>query len=322
MAWRRGAHERARRLDALHGLPRARASSPGASTRSSSSAWRRSSTGCASSRRRTSELPAGCPPARPPLRDLAGRGQARLRLLLRHAPAARAWFPPRPRSRRLGRRVEPRPPRPADAGRARADLRQVRPAPLHAPGHRSAGHRLRAEGAAGRRHPGRLRRGRARDPGGARAHHRAALPRLRGEACRRRVDRPGAQGDAPERTPRRRQGAAAGRAAPDRSRPRAHVSGRAPRSRPREGARVHRHRLARRRVRPHHPPGARLPDGGAERRAVPPQLRRAPARARARASSGATRARGSSRSSCSRAFSSAISTRTRTPSRSGSGSRT
>ena len=51
-----------------------------------------------------------------------------------------------------------RPPRPADAGRARADLRQVRPAPLDAPGHRSAGHRLRAEGAAGRRHPGRLRR--------------------------------------------------------------------------------------------------------------------------------------------------------------------
>ena len=168
-----------------------------------------------------------------------------------------------------------------DARRAGPDLRQVRPAPLHPPGHRPAGHRLRAEGAPGRGHALPVRAGPRGRRGGARAHPRAALPRLRGDADRGRVDRPGAPGDAPERAPGRRQGAAAERAAPDRGRPRAHVPARQPRARARPRARVHRHRRRRRRVRALDQAGARLPHRGAERRAVPPELRRLPARARA-----------------------------------------
>ena len=57
------------------------------------------------------------------------------------------------------------------------------------------------------------------DPRGARPADRAALPRVRRAAARRRVDRPGAPRDAAERPPRRRQGAAAERAAADRGRP-------------------------------------------------------------------------------------------------------
>ena len=136
------------------------------------------------------------------------------------------------------------------------------------------------QGAPGRCHAGRVLRGRTRHPGGAGADRRAALPRLRGGAGRGSVDRPGAPGDAPQRATRRGKGAAAGRAEADRGRSRADVPGGAPRPRPREGARVHRRRLARRRVRADDPTGARLPDGGAQRRAVPPQLRRASARAR------------------------------------------
>ena len=57
-----------------------------------------------------------------------------------------------------------------------------------------------------------LRGGGARHPGRARAADRAALPRVRGDADGGRVDRPGAPRGAPERPPRRRQGAAPERA--------------------------------------------------------------------------------------------------------------
>ena len=62
---------------------------------------------------------------------------------------------------------------------------------------------------------------------GARTAAREALPRVRRDADRGRLDRPGAPRRAAERPARRRQGAAAGRAAADRGRPRAALPGRA-----------------------------------------------------------------------------------------------
>ena len=61
-------------------------------------------------------------------------------------------------------------------------------------------------------------------------HARAAVPRLRAGAGRGRVDRPGAPRDPAERAPRRGQGAAAGRAAEDRGRPRPALPGGAARA--------------------------------------------------------------------------------------------
>ena len=152
---------------------------------------------------------------RPPVRDRPGRGPARVRLLLRVAQADRP--PARPQGRRGGeRRGDPLGARPAparDARRARPDLRQVRPGPLDAAGHRPAGHHRRAPQAPGRRAPVPVRGRRAHDPRGARPLDRAALPRVRRAAGRRRLDRPGAPRGAPERPPGRGQGAAAERAA-------------------------------------------------------------------------------------------------------------
>ena len=152
---------------------------------------------------------------RPPVRDRPGRGPARVRLLLRVAQADRP--PARPQGRRGGeRRGDPLGARPAparDARRARPDLRQVRPAPLDAAGHRAAGHHRRAPQAPGRRAAVPLRGRRAHDPRGARPLDRAALPRVRRAAGRRRLDRPGAPRGAPERPPGRGEGAAAERAA-------------------------------------------------------------------------------------------------------------
>ena len=87
---------------------------------------------------------------RAPLGDRAGRGAARVRLLPAQEP------PRRPRARRRQRatrrdRVGSRHAPARDARRARADVRQVRPAPLDATRRRSAGHRRRAPRPPGRR---------------------------------------------------------------------------------------------------------------------------------------------------------------------------
>ena len=115
---------------------------------------------------------------------------------------------------------------------------------------------------------------RARHRRGARPHRRAGVPRLRRDADRGGVDRPGAPGDAAQRRPGRRQGAAPERGAPDRVRPQADGVGGARRPRARPPARLHRHGRAGRRVRPLDPPRARLPAGGPQRRDVPAELRR------------------------------------------------
>ena len=91
---------------------------------------------------------------------------------------------------------------------------------------------------------------------------------------RGRLDRPGALRRPADGRRGRRQGAAAGRAAPDRVGPAADAVGRAGRTRARPLARLHRLRGARRRVRALDPAGARLPARGAQRRDVPAQLRR------------------------------------------------
>ena len=85
------------------------------------------------------------------------------------------------------------------ARRARPDVREVRPAALDAARHRAARHHRRAARAPGRRAPVPVRAGRARDRGGSRQLARAPLPRRSTVAGRRRVDRPGAPRDAPER---------------------------------------------------------------------------------------------------------------------------
>ena len=64
-----------------------------------------------------------------------------------------------------------------------------------------------------------------RGRGGARPDARAGVPRVRPGAARRGVDRPGAQGGAPDRGARGRQGAAPRRAAPDRGGSRAALPG-------------------------------------------------------------------------------------------------
>ena len=131
------------------------------------------------------------------------------------------------------RRASPSDARPAPARaarRARPDVRQVRAAPLDAARHRPAGHHRSSCAAPGRRAPVPVRRRRARDPRGPRALGRAALPRVRRDAGRGRVDRPGAPRDAAQRPSRRGQGAAPGRAAPDRGRPGAPLPGGAARA--------------------------------------------------------------------------------------------
>ena len=90
---------------------------------------------------------------RPALRDRPGRGQARLRVLLRAPQADRPAAVDEPRRPgALGRgRFRARPPSAGDARRARSDVRQVRPAPLDQAGRRPAGHRGRVARPAGRR---------------------------------------------------------------------------------------------------------------------------------------------------------------------------
>ena len=102
----------------------------------------------------------------------------------------------------------------------------------------------------GRRSAVPVRAGRAGRRDRARALARARVPRLRADADRRRVDRAGAPRDAPERQARRGQGAASGRAAADRGRPRAALPGGAHRQGADPRARLHRRARARRRVRP------------------------------------------------------------------------
>ena len=168
-----------------------------------------------------------------------------------------------------------------DARRAGPDLRQVRAGALDAPRRPAAGHHRRAPRPPGRRQAVPVRAGRGDRDRGARAHGRAAVPRVRADAGRVGLDRPGAPGRAPEREARGGEGAATRRAEADRRRPRADDAGREARARAGEGARVRRPHGARRRVLAPDPPRARLPARGAQRRGVPPQLRGPPARRRA-----------------------------------------
>ncbi len=177
--------------------------------------------------------------------------------------------------------------------RARPDLRQVRPAALDAARRPAAGHHQRAPRPPGRRAPVRVRGGRARHPRRPRPPDRAPVPRVRPRAARGRLDRPGAQGRAPERPHGRGQGPASGCARADRSRPRPPLPGRAHREGARPRPRLRGRARGRRRVRPRDPPGARLPARGEERRHPAPQLRRAPARPRPPRLLDATRAHAS-----------------------------
>src|SRR5207302_1593139 len=151
------------------------------------------------------------PQHRSPVRDRAGHGAPRLRLLLRGAQAERSPAGPlgggsaRGRGGRARRRLRAGPAPARGARRARADVRQVRPAPLDATRRRAPGHRGRAAWAAGRRAAVPVRAGRAGDRGGAREHARAAVPRFRAGAGRGRLDRSGAPGDPAEWAPRRGQ---------------------------------------------------------------------------------------------------------------------
>ncbi len=195
---------------------------------------------------------------RPAVRDRTRRDTPRLRLP--HRPAAQ-------QRQHAARR--PRPASARDARRARPDVRQVRPAPLHAARRDAARHRRRVAKPAGRRHADRLRRRAAGDRGGDGAHDRAGVPDVRRDADRRRVHRSGSPRDAADRRRGGRQGAAARGAPPDRVGPPADAVGR-PR-RPRAGARprLHRRRSPGGGVQPFDPAGARLPARGAERRDVP-----------------------------------------------------
>ena len=230
------------------------------------------------------------PQDQPPVRDRAGRGPARVRLLLRAAQAH--GHPAVDLARRDGSRygvrgrVGARSPPARDARRARAHVRQVRPVAVDPARRRAAGHRRRAPRPPGRRASVPVRADPRGDRGRARAHARAGVPPLRRAADRRRVDRPGAPRDAPERRRGRGQSAAPERPAPDRVRPGAALPGRAHDQGARPRARLHRRARARRRVRPLDPAGARLQARGAPRRDLPPQLRRLGARRRAEGLSG------------------------------------
>ena len=265
------------------------------------------------------------PQDRPPVGDRAGRGPARLRLLLR-APQADGPAPVdvarRPGSRRGRGRLGTRPPPARDARRARADVRQVRPAAVDAARRRAAGHRRRAPRPPGRRPAVPVRADPPGDRGRARADARAGVPPLRRAADRRRLDRPGAPCDAPERRRGRGQGAAPERPAPDRVGPGAALPGRAHDQGARPRARLHRRARARRRVRPLDPAGARLQARGAPRRDLPPQLRRLGARGRAEGLLGLLERPDADARVPRRASSSPISTSRPLPWRSGARSRT
>ena len=103
---------------------------------------------------------------------------------VRHGFGFVARRAPRTGDDELGDAARPAPAR--DARRARADVRQVRPAALDPAGHRPARHHRRAARPPGRRQAVPVRRRRARDPRGARAADRAALPRVRRDSRSRR----------------------------------------------------------------------------------------------------------------------------------------
>ena len=210
------------------------------------------------------------------LGDRAGGRPARLRLLLRAAQAhGHPSLDHAGRGERgIGRRLGARPAPAGDARRARADVRQVRAAALDPARCRPAGHRRRAARASGRRLSVPVRTGARGRRGRARPDARAGVHRVRRDADRGRLDRPGASGGPPERRPGRRQGAAPERAESDRERPRPPLPGCPPDQGACPRARLHRRQRPRRRVRALHPPGARLQARGAARRHVQAQLRR------------------------------------------------
>ena len=239
---------------------------------------------------------------RPALGDRTGRGQARLRLLLRPhrlptcpAPQAhdarRRRRPPRSAACTCGRCSTSSARRSSSSGSCCRCGRTSLPPDIIA--------ELRGLQDDVRAVP--LRGGRADDHRAARAADRAAVRRVRGSTDGGRVDRPGAPGDAPERQARGRQGAAAGRAAADRRRPLADVPGRPDRQGARAGARLHRH--AGRWSTSSHARSGRSSTTGSRGATPNGSAATSPATrtCACRASTGATRVRACSRSSTSRA---------------------
>ena len=161
-------------------------------------------------------------------------------------------------------RLRARAPPARDARRARADVRQVRPAALDPPGRRPARHRRRAAV----RSRTTCARSRSREA------RRSWRPSSASRSSRRSSDFDEVpiaaasigqvhRAALPNGRRGRREGAAPERAPPDRVRPRASLPGRAHRQGARPLARLHRRAGARRRVRALDPPGARLPARGA-----------------------------------------------------------
>ena len=228
--------------------------------------------------------------SRAPVGDRAGRGPARVRVLPRDPQADRpaaVAATAAPLETEIAGPARPAPAR--DARRARADVREVRAAALDAARHRPAGHHHRAARAPGRRRPfpfSEVERMIVEELGAsARELFLEFEEQPMAAASIGQVHR----AMLPERAARRGQGAAAGRAAPDRGRPRAALPGGAPREGAHPRARLHRRARARRRVRALDPARARLPAEGrnAERSAATSPAIRTSA---SRASTGATRA--------------------------------
>ena len=251
-------------------------------------AGRTGSLSCRATLRAMATRPAAQP--RPAVRDRPGGGQARLRLLLRARTLTDVlpWTPASSRlelagserGRHLREMLDELGPTFVKFGQLLSTRPDVLPPDIIA----------ELRGLQDDVRPFPFEEARADDRGGARAPARAGLPRVRRDADRGGLDRPGAPGDAAERRPGRRS----------------RCSGRTRRAQIEadlallyQAARIAKERVraldfidargARRRVRALDPAGARLPARGAERRPVPARLRRLRRTSTCRRSSGATR---------------------------------
>ncbi len=230
----------------------------------------------------TRDAPGDRDPRRRDPRDGAAPHGARLEDRLRHGQARPEGALRPPRRGRHHRQAAPGEAPARGPGGAGADVLETRAGAVHAARPAAARVHRGARVVAGPRAAAPRGAGRDGDGAGARRAVGGRVRLDRPEAARRRHDRTGAPGDARQRRPRRREGAASRRAGGHRAGPRAAGAVRREGVRPQGAQAGDRHGRRVRAPVDQPAPGARLPAGGREHRAHARGDRRLHAAGRAR----------------------------------------